>query len=59
MFLLQHLVVSLQEPSASSPSVPALPASTSNFPVTRDTCTACLMTSATATAGPCFAPGEA
>lgn len=59
MFLLQHLVVSLQEPSASSPSVPALPASTLSFPVTRDICTACLTTLATAMAGPCFAPGEA
>lgn len=55
---LQYIVLSFQEPSASSPSVPALLASTLSFPVTHDTYTACLMTSAMATAGPCSAPGE-
>lgn len=48
---------SLQEPSASFPSVPALLASILSFLVTHVTCTACLTTSATATAGPCSAPG--
>lgn len=54
-----NILLFLQEPSVSSPSVPASLASTSSFPVTRGTCTACPMISATATAGPCSAPGEA
>lgn len=51
--------MSFQGPSASSPCVPALLALTLSCPVTRGTCTACRTTSATATAGPCFVPGEA
>lgn len=48
-----------QVPFASFPSAPVLLASTLSSPVTRRTCTACRMTSVTAMAGLCFAPGEA
>lgn len=58
-FVLQYIILSFQEPSASYPCVPVLLASTSSFPVTHGTCTACLMTLAMATDGPCSVHGEA
>lgn len=58
-FLIQYLVLSFQEPSASSPCVPVLLASTLSFPVTHRICTTCLMILAMATAGLCSAHGEA
>ncbi len=58
MFLHKFLLLLFQEPSASSPSVPALLASILSSLVTHGTCMACLTTLATAMVGPCSAPGE-
>lgn len=58
-FLIQYLVLSFQVPSASSPCVPVLLASTLSFPVTHRIFTACLMILAMVTAGLCSAHGEA